>query len=427
MLIRWVPLFLPLLVRLSAADAVIQVYPDVESGIYAPGRSVTWRVEAKVGSDPAPGKIAYVVRPGGAGESAKGEAELVGGKAEITASRADPGTLLVEIRYRPSGAPKEVVAHGGAVYEPDKIIPSSPPPGDFDAFWKEKIAELASVPVNVQLTPVPLGDPGVEYWKITMDNIRGSKIQGQIARPAGKTGLPALLQVQWAGVYPLDRNWVIQYARNGWLSMNILAHDLPIDEKPEFYKEKSEHELRDYPGIGSDDREKSYFLRMFLSCYRAVDYLTGREDWNRKTLVVHGGSQGGYQSIVTAGMHPAVTAFAANVPAGCDHTGTKAARAPGWPNWVSRTWQGKDAARLLETGRYFDAMNFAPRIRCPGLVGLGLIDTTCPPEGILATVNQLKGPKKVVIMPRSNHGGDHAVYGAAFGAFLKDQKGDAVK
>jgi len=26
--------------------------------------------------------------------------------------------------------------------------------------------------------------------------------------------------------------------------MNILAHDLPIDEKPEFYKEKSEERAR---------------------------------------------------------------------------------------------------------------------------------------------------------------------------------------
>src|SRR5438105_5239652 len=153
------------------------------------------------------------------------------------------------------------------------------------------LAVLETVTGNAKLTPVDDGDAKVEYFTITMDNIRGSKIQGQIARPAGKKDLPALLQVQYAGVYPLSRDWVVNHARNGWLSMNILAHDLPIDEKPEFYKEKSEKELRDYPIQGSDDREKSYFLRMFLSCYRAVEYLTKREDWNKKALVVHGGSQ----------------------------------------------------------------------------------------------------------------------------------------
>jgi cephalosporin-C deacetylase len=411
----------------GSADTTVQVASDVESGIYEPGKPVTWGIQVKTGTEPAAGKVSYVVRPGGAGEAAKGELDLVEGKAEVRASRDNPGTLLLEVKYRPAGAEKDIVARGGAAFAPDKIAPSAPPPEDFDAFWKEKIAELAAVPYETILTPVDVGNPAIEYFKITMNNIRGSKIHGQIARPAGKTELPALLQVQWAGVYPLDRNWVLGQAKNGWLSMNILAHDLPIDESPEFYKAKSEKELNDYPGQGNDDREKSYFLKMFLSCYRAVEYLTQRPDWNKKALVVHGGSQGGYQSLVTAGMCPAVTALAANVPAGCDHTGKQANRAPGWPNWASRTWQGKDAAKMLSASRYFDAMNFAPKIQCPALVGLGLVDPVCPPEGVLATVNQIKGPKKIIIMPKADHGGDHKAYNAVFGGFLEEQKKGPAK
>jgi cephalosporin-C deacetylase-like acetyl esterase len=406
----------------TVADPVVQVSPDVESGLYHAGQTATWKVQVKVGAEPGAGKISWVVRPGGAGESSKGEAELVDGKAQLTATRATPGTLLAEIHYKPAGATKDTIAYGGAAFDPEKVTVSAQPPDDFDQFWKEKIAELAAVPMNVQLTPVDSGDPKVEYYKITMDNIRGSKIQGQIARPAGKEPCPALLQVQYAGVYPLHRDWVTNYAKQGWLSMNIIAHDLPIDEKPEFYKEKSEKELRDYPIQGSDDREKTYFLRMFLSCYRACEYLKKREDWNKKALVVHGGSQGGYQSIVTAGMHPEVTAFAANVPAGCDHTGKQANRAPGWPNWAARTMGGKDPEKTLATSRYFDAMNFASTISCPGLIGIGLIDVTCPPEGIFATVNQIKSEKKLVVMPQRGHGGDHGAYNVAFNKFLEEQK-----
>ncbi len=419
-------LLLAVLPATRVDELALQVTSDVESAVYEPGKNVVWTIQAKTGG-PLAGKVSYVVRPGGAGESAKGELEVADGKASVTATRTTPGTLLLEVRHRPAGAAKDVVAHGGAAFAPDQVKPSAPPPDDFDQFWKDKVAELAAVPMNVQLTPVDVGDPKVEYFKITMDNIRGSKIHGQIARPAGQKDLPALLQVQWAGVYPLHRDWVLGHARNGWLSMNILAHDLPIDESPEFYKEKAAKELNDYPGIGNDDREKSYFLKMFLSCYRAADYLTQRPDWNHRTLVVHGGSQGGYQAIVTAGFHPAVTAMAANVPAGCDHTGKQAGRAPGWPNWASRTWQGKDAAKMLETGRYFDAMNFAPKIKGPCLVGIGLVDPVCPPEGVLATVNQIPGPKKIILMPRSDHGGDHKAYYAVFGPFLEEQKKAGAK
>jgi cephalosporin-C deacetylase-like acetyl esterase len=411
---------------LSAVDPAVTVVPDVETGVYEAGHEVTWTIQVKNGTEPAVGTVTWVVRPGGAGEQAKGESELVDGRAKVTASRSTPGMLLLEVKYKPAGAAKDTVGYGGAAYSPEKIVPSAPPPEDFDQFWKAKIAELQAVPLNVQLTPVDVGDPAIEYWKITMDNLRGTKIHGQIAKPKGKDHLPALLQVQWAGVYPLNRAWVTGHAHNGWLSLNILAHDLPIDESEEFYKEKSQKELADYPQQGSEDREKSYFLRMFLSCYRAVDYLTQRPDWNRGALVVHGGSQGGYQAIVTAGMHPAVTAMAANVPAGCDHTGRRAGRANGWPGFGNRTGM-KDVEKRVEAGRYFDAMNFAPKFKGPAIVGVGLIDTVCPPEGIYATVNQLPGPKKIILMPLSGHGGPGKAYDAVFGPFLEEQKKTAPR
>jgi pimeloyl-ACP methyl ester carboxylesterase len=117
-----------------------------------------------------------------------------------------------------------------------------------------------------------------------------------------------------------------------------------------------------------------------------------------------------------------VTAYLANVPAGCDHTGKLAGRAPGWPNLAARLKGGKDGAKTLEASRYFDAMNFATKIKCPGLIGLGLIDPVCPPEGIFATINQIKSPKKVIIMPKADHGGDHKAYYAVYGGFLEEAK-----
>jgi cephalosporin-C deacetylase len=115
------------------------------------------------------------------------------------------------------------------------------------------------VPENPVLEKGDSGVPEVDYWKITMDNIHGTHIQGQLARPAKGDQFPALFIPQWADVYPLDKKWVT-------------------------------------------DRETSYFLRMFLSCYRAADYLSKRPDWNGKVFLVSGGSQGGLQTFVTAAL-----------------------------------------------------------------------------------------------------------------------------
>lgn len=406
----------------EAAPKVL-VLPDVAVGVYAPGATTTWTVSVMDDEKPLEGNVQYAVLKGGLKELEKGELKLVEGKGSFAGKRDDAGTLLAMVKFKPAGQEKELVVYSGTAYAPEKIKASAGLPDDFDAFWKAKVEELDAVPMDAKLERVDVGDDKIEYYKITLGNIRGTKIYGQIAKPAGQKDLPALLQVQWAGVYPLQKDWVVGYARQGWLAMNISAHNLPIDEKEEFYQKQAAKELNDYPGQGNDDRETSYFLRMFLSCRRAVDYLTQHPDWRKDgPLVVHGGSQGGYQAIVTAGIHPAVTALAASVPAGCDHTGKQAGRSPGWPIWASRTWQGKEEQKMLKAARYFDAMNFATRIKCPALVGIGLADTACPAEGILATCNQMQGEKQIILMPLADHGGDHRDYHAAMGPFLEKQK-----
>ena len=91
----------------------------------------------------------------------------------------------------------------------------------------------------------------------------------------------------------------------------------------------------------------------------------------------------------------------------------------GWPMWYWKTG-GKDEAKVRNAARYYDVVNFAPRIKCPVLVGVGLIDTTCPPPGVWAACNQVQGPKEVVVLPVAEHGekrGSHGPYYARFGAW----------
>ena len=180
-----------------------------------------------------------------------------------------------------------------------------------------------------------------------MDGFRGTKIHGQLVRPKREGKFPALLIVQWAGVYGLDKWWATLPAGEGFIVLNISAHDLPIDEQPEFYKAQSDGPLKNYTAIGKDDREKNYFLRMYLSAYRAADYLTQRPDWDGRNLVVTGTSQGGLQTIMMAGLHPKVTAAMANVPAGCDQSGILVGNACGWPA-LAMWLKGEEQKRVLE-------------------------------------------------------------------------------
>ncbi|HXP61605.1 MAG TPA: acetylxylan esterase [Dongiaceae bacterium] len=379
----------------------LTIVGDHADGIYAVGQPIHWRVEP--GSPSRFGAATYTLRKGGLDLVREGKLELASTMEEIDATLPAPGTLLLEVKATDAEG-KAVRALAGAVVNPERIQPSAPRPADFDQFWQAKLEELAKVPARPQLVSRESGQTGVDYWQVTMDSIRGTHVRGQLARPSAGGKLPALLVVQSSGVYGLSKAWATDPAAAGWLALGISAHDLPIDQPPAFYEQQSQGSLADYAAIGNDDREKSSFLRMYLSCYRAAQYLTERPDWDGQALLVQGVGQGGLQALITAALHPKVSAAIAGVPAGCDLTGPLAGRSPGWPAWCWKT-EGKDPAKVLEASRNYDVVNFASRIKCPVLVSVGLVDETCPPAGIFAALNQMKAPKEIVVLPHGDHQG----------------------
>jgi cephalosporin-C deacetylase-like acetyl esterase/lysophospholipase L1-like esterase len=381
-------------------SARFDLQPDRDTHVYRQGEEMTWTI-TWTGEGPQPTAPKFVLNENGMVGTDEGVLSFEEGVATFNITVGEPGTLLVEVLW--SDENDEVQTdRGGLAVEPEKIGAAEDAPEDFDAFWAEKIAELEAVPMEPQLTPRDVGVAGVDYALVSMNNIRGTSLNGQVACPTEGETFPALLRVQWAGVYGLQTEWVTDRARQGWLALNILPHDLPIDEEETFYAEHREGPLENYFLQGSEDRDTSYFLRMYLSCYRAVEYLKSRPDWNGEVLVVTGTSQGGQQAFVTAGLHPDVTAAMALVPAGADFNGVDHGRDVGFPFWRDLIGE-RDEEAVRQAGGYFDIVNFARRVRAPMLIGNGLKDVVCPPAGIFAAANQLEPYHEMVILPDSGH------------------------
>lgn len=323
------------MVAASTSPAAVEVIPEKAGGVYEVNEPIRYTVRD---TEAKPFAVHYIFRHGQQTTIGEGDHASQDGASFTVETRLDsPGTVLLEVRTQEDATgsigPRLL---RGAVVAPERLVPVAPAPDDFDAFWASKVEELAAVPMNAALDPAPAttqptdAAKPVDYFRITLDNIRGGKVRGQLAVPQTPGKHPALLIVQWAGVYPLEKPWAVDKAADGWLTLNILAHDLPIDEPKDFYKRQFDGPLRNYWAIGNDDRDASYFLRMYLSCYRAADYLASRDDWDG-TLVVMGTSQGGLQALMTAGLHPKITGAIANVSAGCDYLGEEAGRKSGWP------------------------------------------------------------------------------------------------
>jgi cephalosporin-C deacetylase-like acetyl esterase len=185
--------------------------------------------------------------------------------------------------------------------------------------------------------------------------------------------------------------------------MDINAHGIPNGRPAQYYADLDKGELQGYRTRGKESRETVYFLGMFLRLVRAIDFLTAQPEWDGRTVIVHGSSQGGAQSIVAAGLDPRVTFFAAGVPAMCDHTGFLAGRINGWPKFISNNATELPNPKAIEAVRYYDAMNFATRTKAAGIITVGFIDTTCPPTSVYAAYNALRGVKLIFNDPPSTH------------------------
>lgn len=394
-------LILAVLVTAASLQAQMVVWPNRTNGVYQVGDTVHWTIEWK-GSGKAP-SADYVFKSGGLKEVGHGELRFTNDVATLESRFSKPNTMLLGVKWQPASKSNRV--WGGAVAAPYRIRPAAPPPANFRAFWKAQLKELKKVPLHPVLTKEASGVPGVDYWKITLDNINGTHIEGQLARPATGDKFPALFIPQWAGVYGLHKSWVTATAKSGWLTLNIEAHDIPIDKPPSYYRKLygPGGALHNYWDIGNQSPNTSYYLRMYLSCVQAVKYLKSRPDWNGKTIVVMGQSQGGQQTLMLAALCPKdITAALALVPADCDVLAPEVGRASGFPNWYFNT-AGRNPKKVRATSRYFDPVNFAPMIKCPVLIALGLHDQLAPPSSVLAAVNEIKAPKQVIILPRSGH------------------------
>lgn len=365
--------------------------PYKAGGIYKLGEKVGWTVELPPGAPRSAG-YTYAVRKNNQDVIKTGTLDLTSGRAVIEATPDEPSMVYVEVKT-PGGAGLAL----GAAVAPERLRPSAPRPADFDAFWASKIRALKAVPENAVLTPSDAGRPGVEYATVRMDGVGGARVHGQLAKPKRPGKFPALVIFQWAGPpYPLQKQWVTDRAAEGWLALNIQPHDV-LPTEPQSYYDALPQELKNYHLIGRDDRDRNYFLRMYLADYRAVDYLAKHPDWDGRTLVVMGTSMGGQQSLAAAGLHTKVTHVVVNEPAGCDTNGPLRGRASGYPNWPA------DDPRVMKTALYFDPVNFAPRIKATSLVSMGFVDTVTPPVGIYIAFNQIRGPKEAVPMIDSPH------------------------
>lgn len=370
--------------------------------LYRRGETAVFLLEASQGGKPAEDvTVTCVLSKDGIDAQTPVQVRLSGGKGRLEGKLDEPGFLLLR------ATAGKATALAGAGFDPQEIRPSLPVPDDFDAFWSAQKATLATIEPAAELVPVPAPATAANAptaVKLECFDVKvaclGAPVSGYLSRPvAARPGsLPAVLTVHGAGVRSASLASSTAWAakEGGLLALDINAHGLPNGRPEAFYTAQTAGALKDYRYAGRMERQQNYFTGMFLRVIRAIDFLTAQPEWDGRTLIVYGSSQGGYQALAAAGLDARVSFICAGVPAGCDHSGAAVGRVNGWPKLVPTGADGRPDPAVQQTARYVDAVNFAARARCQGAaVTVGYIDVTCPPTSVLAAYNALPVAKRL--------------------------------
>lgn len=380
----------------AAAGYELKVSTDRADQVYPRGDSVTFTVALLRGGKPVAGPDAkWSITKDGVPLNRAGSAPIPASGLVLTASLDEPGFLHCLVECTPPGAPK-LTARGGAAIEPLAIHPSLPTPADFDAFWAAQKQQLAATPPNLRLTAVNSPVPGVECFEVQAETGVGRGLSGYLARPVGAkpTSLPAIVLAHGSGVTTSRLPNAAKWAKDGFVALDFNANGLPNGQPREFYAALQTGGLKEYYLQGRESRDTMYLRGIFFRLLRAIDTVAAQPEWDGRRLVALGRSQGGGQAIAAGGLDSRVTYVSAEIPTFCDHTGIAINRINGWPRLIPNGTAAPDP-RVVEAVRYYDSVNFAPRIRRQVFFTVGFIDHICPPTGVYAAFNQLRTKKTI--------------------------------
>lgn len=400
----------PASARVAAAQ--VRVAPDHPDWTYRNGEPVKFILNVTADNEPLTGAtVRYKVGPEMLSASEKIATLPVGGLVIDGGTLAEPGFLRCIVTVEVNGKVYRGLATAG--FSPEKIRPTQTDPADFESFWQAGKDELAKIPLEARRTLLPDEcTDALNVYQVSFRNIGAwdrnyARIFGILCVPKSPGKYPAVLGVPGAGVRPY--HGLKELAARGIITLQIGIHGIPVNLSQDVYEQLSGGALNAYYNMNLDNRTDFYYRRVYLGCIRANDFLVSLPEYNGENLLVTGGSQGGQLAIVTAALDPRVKALAALYPAYCDVTGYLHGRAGGWPHSFRPNAATGVASRYatpekIAVTSYYDTVNFARRLKVPGIFAWGYNDETCPPTSMYAAYNVVTSTKRLLLALETGHG-----------------------
>lgn len=286
---------------------------------------------------------------------------------------------------------------------PSSIRPPVRRPNDFDGFWADTLSALGRIPCDYEIGTIAPAPEGATLAPVRFRSLGDVWIQGFLLTQEPNTddtaSAPRPLAITTHG-YNSQWNPAAE-ARHVARGIDLFGFDV---RGCGLSRSACRVDTDGYVLTGLRAPETSILRGAVCDYIRAAELgiLLHRSPSQRLTF--HGRSFGGGLAVMAQAVSHIANYLAVAVPT----FGWAAGR-----RTLVREGSGREINDYLEAGRstetevmrtlsYFDTVNFADRVGCRALVGVGSRDTVVPPETVYAIVNHMVPPPEVVELPVSH-------------------------
>lgn len=390
---------IPVCAQIRGNSIEVSVTPDHKDWNYKTGETAEFIVNVrKSGTLLDNVKVDYEAGPVMYPDTKKTGVTLKDGTMKWKASMKTPGFYRLKVTAHVNGKDYEGLCTAG--FSPEKIQPKAKCPDDFDKFWKETLerARWNDLDPTKRLLPERC-TKDVNVYEVSFVNDKpGSRIYGILCLPVKPGKYPALLRVPGAGVRPYSGD--VWTASQGAITLEIGIHGIPVTMEQNVYDRMLDGCLNNYWDTNLDNPDRNYYKRVVTGAVRAVDYIASLPEWNGTSCGVTGSSQGGFLSLATAALDKRITFLGAVHDAMCDYESEVEGIAGGWPHYF---YKGEKQEARIKGARYYDGVNFARRVTCPGWYSFGYNDDVVPPNSSYGTYNIITAPKTLSVYQKTGH------------------------
>jgi cephalosporin-C deacetylase len=287
----------------------------------------------------------------------------------------------------------------------------TPCPADMDAYWERALAEMRAIAPRTEWVRSAFQVPGAECFDLFFTGVRGARIHAKYARPARPAGrCPAV--VQFHGYTGHCGDWIEKLA---WVAAGFCVAAMDC---------RGQGGLSDDPGGVTGNTHRGHIIRglldapdrllfrdIYLDTAQLAGLVMGFPEVDPGRVGATGGSQGGGLTLACASLEPRIRRAVPVYPFLCDYRRVwemdLAKDAYEELRWFFRTHdpEHRREEEIFTRLGYIDCQHLAKRIRAEVLMGVGLMDTICPPSTQFSAYNRITAPKQLVLYPDYGHEG----------------------